>query len=164
MIKHHSDKSRKKDPHARSGYFGRYILRKFHNMYLPLPDVEVFYARPVVIECDNCGDSILNGYVPWNGSHNPNLTCPECMNRATQRFPKYSPGGYWYWFCYPGCLPDSDPVGPFRTEELAIENAQEANGPPVGPCQTNDCTGCSKIKRLEREVETLNRILQRSKK
>lgn len=24
--------------------------------------------------------------------------------------------GYYYWYCFPGCLPDSDPVGPFSTE------------------------------------------------
>ena len=31
----------------------------------------------------------------------------------------------WYWrACFPGCLPDSDPVGPFDTEEAAIEDAQ----------------------------------------
>lgn len=23
----------------------------------------------------------------------------------------------WYWWsCFPGCLPDSDPIGPFATE------------------------------------------------
>lgn len=23
--------------------------------------------------------------------------------------------GYYYWYCFPGCLPDSDPIGPFDT-------------------------------------------------
>jgi hypothetical protein len=33
----------------------------------------------------------------------------------------------WYWqACFPGCLPDSDPVGPFETEQEAIDDAQEA--------------------------------------
>jgi hypothetical protein len=36
-----------------------------------------------------------------------------------------SPG--WYWqACFPGCLPDGEPVGPFETEKDAIESAQEA--------------------------------------
>ena len=36
----------------------------------------------------------------------------------------YTPG--WYWqACFPGCLPDSDPVGPFASEEEAIANARE---------------------------------------
>lgn len=32
--------------------------------------------------------------------------------------------GWYYWFCFPGCLPDSDPVGPFATEAEALEDAQ----------------------------------------
>lgn len=32
----------------------------------------------------------------------------------------------WYWHaCLPGCLPDSDPVGPFDTVSEAIADAQE---------------------------------------
>ena len=34
------------------------------------------------------------------------------------------PGWYW-WSCFPGCLPDSDPFGPFATEAEAIADAQE---------------------------------------
>lgn len=34
------------------------------------------------------------------------------------------PGWYW-WPCFPGCLPDGDPIGPFETEEEAIEDARE---------------------------------------
>ena len=33
--------------------------------------------------------------------------------------------GWYYWFCFPGCLPDSDPVGPFTTEAEALADAQE---------------------------------------
>lgn len=32
--------------------------------------------------------------------------------------------GYYWQSCFPGCLPDSDPVGPFETEEEAIEDAR----------------------------------------
>lgn len=35
------------------------------------------------------------------------------------------PGWYW-WACFPGCLPDGDPVGPFETEEDACEDAEVA--------------------------------------
>lgn len=32
----------------------------------------------------------------------------------------------WYWQpCFPGCLPDGDPVGPFRSEAAAVRDAQE---------------------------------------
>jgi hypothetical protein len=41
-----------------------------------------------------------------------------------ESFSDAEPG--WYWCaCFPGCLPDSDPVGPFATEELATKNAQD---------------------------------------
>jgi len=35
--------------------------------------------------------------------------------------------GWYYWFCFPGCLPDSEPYGPFETEEEAIADAQGQN-------------------------------------
>ena len=30
----------------------------------------------------------------------------------------YDPGWY-YWFCFPGCLPDSSPFGPYKTPAAA---------------------------------------------
>ena len=31
----------------------------------------------------------------------------------------------WYWFaCFPGCMPDGDPSGPFETEALAMADAE----------------------------------------
>lgn len=31
----------------------------------------------------------------------------------------------WYWqSCFPGCMPDGEPNGPFDTEEDALEDAQ----------------------------------------
>ena len=30
-------------------------------------------------------------------------------------------GGWFYHYCLPGCLPDSSPIGPFDTEQAAIE-------------------------------------------
>lgn len=36
--------------------------------------------------------------------------------------------GWYYWYCFPGCLPDSDPVGPFETAEAAEQAAQEDAG------------------------------------
>lgn len=32
----------------------------------------------------------------------------------------------WYWHaCFPGCLPDGEPMGPFATEAEAVADAQE---------------------------------------
>ena len=36
------------------------------------------------------------------------------------------PGFYW-WACFPGCLPDGEPFGPFETEEEAIKDAAECS-------------------------------------
>lgn len=32
--------------------------------------------------------------------------------------------GWYWWTCFPGCLPDSEPMGPFATYEQALANAQ----------------------------------------
>jgi hypothetical protein len=33
--------------------------------------------------------------------------------------------GFYWQACWPGCLPDGDPMGPFPTEQEAIDNANE---------------------------------------
>lgn len=35
------------------------------------------------------------------------------------------PAGWYWWSCFPGCLPDSDPCGPFDTQDEALADAQE---------------------------------------
>jgi hypothetical protein len=34
-------------------------------------------------------------------------------------------GGWFYWYCFPGCLPESDPIGPYASRAEAITAAQE---------------------------------------
>jgi hypothetical protein len=38
------------------------------------------------------------------------------------------PGGWFFAFGFPGCLWDSDPFGPYETEEEAIAAAREVSG------------------------------------
>jgi hypothetical protein len=33
--------------------------------------------------------------------------------------------GFYWWPCFPGCMPDGDPSGPFETEDEAITDANE---------------------------------------
>ena len=33
--------------------------------------------------------------------------------------------GWYYWYCQPGCLPDSDAIGPFPTDTEAFADAEE---------------------------------------
>ena len=38
---------------------------------------------------------------------------------------EHLPAG-WYWqSCFPGCLPDGDPIGPIESSAEAVANAQE---------------------------------------
>ena len=45
----------------------------------------------------------------------------------------YGPGWYWH-ACMPGCLPDSDPIGPFPSEQDALDDAREG-------CDDDDSEG-----------------------
>jgi hypothetical protein len=36
-----------------------------------------------------------------------------------------SMAGWYWWACLPGCLPDTEPTGPFETEAEALADAQE---------------------------------------
>jgi hypothetical protein len=38
---------------------------------------------------------------------------------------KYYAPGWYYWCCFPGCLPEGDPIGPFRSYEEARRDAEE---------------------------------------
>ena len=33
------------------------------------------------------------------------------------------PAGWYWWACFPGCMPDGDPSGPFKTEDEALADA-----------------------------------------
>lgn len=40
-------------------------------------------------------------------------------------FEVFQEGREWFWWpCFPGCLPDGDKSGPFKTEEEAIGDAR----------------------------------------
>jgi hypothetical protein len=36
-----------------------------------------------------------------------------------------SEAGYYWWACFPGCMPDGDAMGPFPTEAEALADAQD---------------------------------------
>ena len=42
----------------------------------------------------------------------------------SNEWPGYEPGFYW-WTCFPGCLPDGEPNGPFESFEDAEADAQD---------------------------------------
>lgn len=36
-----------------------------------------------------------------------------------------SPAGYYYWFCFPGCIPDGDAMGPYNSTHEAIKACRD---------------------------------------
>jgi hypothetical protein len=34
-------------------------------------------------------------------------------------------GGWFYWYCFPGCMPDSDAIGPYVSAQAARQAAQD---------------------------------------
>ena len=64
-----------------------------------LPDCEVFYYSP---------------NIAW--------TANETMY-DDEGDPR--PAGWYWWACFPGCMPDSDPFGPFETEAEAFADARD---------------------------------------
>ncbi len=35
-------------------------------------------------------------------------------------------GGWFFWYCFPGCMPDSEPEGPFESAKEALDTARDA--------------------------------------
>jgi len=49
---------------------------------------------------------------------------PEDYDLEPEDGEPYEPGWY-YWYCFPGCLPDSTPCGPFKSYDVALADCQE---------------------------------------
>jgi hypothetical protein len=73
-----------------------------------LPNIETFYVR------DAAERKTFNmaAYL-WSDDY-----------RVVEPGDEAEPGWYW-WPCFPGCLPDGAPVGPFDTETEALADARE---------------------------------------
>ena len=65
-----------------------------------LPNAEVFYVSQMEVN-----------YNLQNIDHADEYTITEA--------------GWYWWSCFPGCLPDSDAIGPFETEQEAINDARD---------------------------------------
>jgi len=86
-----------------------------------LPDLEVWQddeATCLNLTCDWSGPACM-----------ADDGCPDCRRNTIQ----VEPSGWWYWSCLPGCLPDGDPMGPFDTEEEALEDARSGPSKRPGP-------------------------------
>lgn len=95
----YSDPKRASDPHA-------------------LPDMEVFSAH--IMRCPDCGAEYPETQRGGTSYRNTDSETSCCHGIPLAR----AEWAWWYWYCFPGCLPDSDPVGPFDTEAEALADAQ----------------------------------------
>lgn len=101
----YSDVSRESDPHA-------------------LPDVEVFQLTAAEVAASSMYED-----EQYEFSKRPEWRIR--MNSRTQESMIDAmvdeigiKGGWFYWFCFPGCLPDSEPFGPFDTRAEALADAR----------------------------------------
>lgn len=101
----YSDPTRESDPHA-------------------LPDIEVFYqtARAQALMAVENDDDMIYDVAAESGQMVANVKHMAWFLDAVTA--ELSDGWFW-WSCFPGCLPDSDPIGPFDTEAEAEADAQD---------------------------------------
>jgi len=97
-----------------------------------LPDLEVWEDYITIVR-SQCGE-----FEVARESADARGFCPSC-ERATcvlELVPDQSETGiqhtdrtgWFYWFCFPGCMPDSSLYGPFASEREALDDAREQAG------------------------------------
>mgnify|MGYP001809887079 CR=1 FL=1 len=62
----------------------------------------------------------------YHRSQSPDSESYGSFETFHQAAPPAEPGWYW-WACFPGCIPDGDPVGPFANEVDAISDTNEGS-------------------------------------
>jgi len=104
MPQAYSDPSRESDPHA-------------------LPDIEVFEMIPQEIAAFD--EDTIYEYMkrPEFRLANMNTKVRAAMIDAIVEEEGIR-GGWFWWACFPGCLPDGSPNGPFDSYEEALADAQ----------------------------------------
>jgi hypothetical protein len=104
MTQHYSDLDRENDPYA-------------------LPNVETFQLTAE--ECvEMLDEDTLHEYLKDFPLANFNSRDHQAMIDAIIEAEGIK-GGWFYWYCFPGCMPDSEPMGPYETEREAIEAARD---------------------------------------
>lgn len=103
MAQHYSNPKRANDPHA-------------------LPNIETFEAR--IMRCPVCEAEYPETNRGGTSYRNTDSETTCCHNIPLVR----AESAWWFWYALPGCLPDSDPWGPFATEDEALAVAREDTG------------------------------------
>lgn len=89
-----------------------------------LPDLEIFQltAREVAEQ----DEDLIYEYMKRPGYRlaSMNSSVREAMFDAMIEEEGIN-GGWFYWYCFPGCMPDSEAVGPFDSKDAALQDARE---------------------------------------
>jgi hypothetical protein len=104
MAQEYSDPTRASDPYS-------------------LPDVEVWEDVTWEIDC-TCGTYDVPASHCQNDRHG---TCPSCGAEERPILRENARKSWWYWYCFPGCMPDSEVNGPFDSEAEAREDWEQWN-------------------------------------
>jgi len=79
-----------------------------------LPDIEVFFVESVQFGPEPDSDA-------WMAERGEELKAED-----PDGDPDYAELEGWYWhFCFPGCLPESGSMGPFGSEDEALFEARD---------------------------------------
>ena len=105
MPQAYSDPERETDPHA-------------------LPDIEVF-------ELTARETAELDEDMVWEYMHKHEFRLASMNSKTREAMfdamisEQGITGGWFWWSCFPGCLPDSEPMGPFSSYKEALADAQD---------------------------------------
>ena len=86
-----------------------------------LPDVEVWQDEIVEGDCERCGAHDVHSQSVIDEPR-----CPSCERTVSRE--QIRPTGkeaWWFWYCFPGCMPDSLPNGPYSTEAEALQAVRD---------------------------------------
>jgi hypothetical protein len=102
MSQHYSNPKREQDEHA-------------------LPDIEVFeLTAKEAVEQDE--DLMWEASKQFPLMHMNSCDRQKAIDWAVEE--SGTTGGWFWWSCLPGCLPDGPAMGPFNTRQEALADAQ----------------------------------------
>ena len=105
MTQHYSNPDRASDPYA-------------------LPDLEIFQlTAEEVAERD---EDLIYEYMKRHEFHLAGMNSRDRQRMLDAIIAEEGiTGGWFYWYCFPGCMPDSSAIGPYPTHAAALEAARE---------------------------------------
>ena len=104
MTQEYSDPEREDDPYA-------------------LPDIEVF--QRTARECALDDEDVVCEFMKRREFRLAGMNSRDREAMIDAIIDEYGVrGGWFYWYCLPGCLPDGDPIGPFDSYAEALADAR----------------------------------------